>query len=458
MKFIFCASFLLVFSTGCSWTNKMVKKKSDKRPNSKLSYVTGYGIGQKAGKDFINKEEQNLFLVGVYQGLKGKESAWDLTADLQKQQEEKQEQLQAEVQKQLTELLEEQQSQAQEETAGMLPSVESDVQADAPAGGVVQPAVAQPAVAQLADQQPPVTGDTGERVPPPASGEAKAPAQVQQRETAGKPIQAKAPAGGQAKTAQPAKAVQANTKPQANKPGQAKAVQANTKPQANKPGQAKAVQANNKPAQTNKPGQAKAVQANTKPQANKPGQAKAVQANTKPQANKPGQAKAVQANTKPQANKPGQAKPAQAKAVTTEKQSKPNTLTGGNMAERGKKFLEENGKKPGVTTTASGLQYEVIKAGTGKSPSATDKVEVHYRGTLIDGKEFDSSYRRKATITFPLNGVIKGWTEGLQLMKEGGKSKFYIPSSLAYGSKGAPPNIPPDAVLIFEVELIKVVL
>ncbi len=128
---------------------------------------------------------------------------------------------------------------------------------------------------------------------------------------------------------------------------------------------------------------------------------------------------------------------------------------GNNNMEQGKNFLEENSNQAGVKVTASGLQYEVLKEGSGKSPTAEDKVEVHYRGTLINGKEFDSSYSRNQTVTFPLNGVIKGWTEGLQLMKEGAKYKFYIPSELAYGSAGTP-GIPPDSVLIFEVELIKV--
>ena len=127
----------------------------------------------------------------------------------------------------------------------------------------------------------------------------------------------------------------------------------------------------------------------------------------------------------------------------------------GAKMETGKKFLEENKVKSGVKETASGLQYKVLREGTGKQPSATDSVEVHYRGTLIDGTEFDSSYKRKQTITFPLNGVIKGWTEGLQIMKEGAKYEFYIPSELAYGSTGTS-GIPPNSVLIFEVELIKV--
>ena len=126
--------------------------------------------------------------------------------------------------------------------------------------------------------------------------------------------------------------------------------------------------------------------------------------------------------------------------------------------EQGKEFLKKNKEKSGVKTTASGLQYKVIKDGSGKSPSVNNKVEVHYRGTFLDGKEFDSSYKRNQTITFPLGGVIKGWTEGLQLMKEGAKYEFYIPSELAYGSSGTPgtQGIPPHSVLIFEVELIKV--
>ncbi len=124
--------------------------------------------------------------------------------------------------------------------------------------------------------------------------------------------------------------------------------------------------------------------------------------------------------------------------------------------EKGEAFLAENGKRDGVKTTASGLQYEVLTEGTGASPKATDTVEVHYRGTLIDGKEFDSSYKRGETIQFPLNGVIPGWTEGVQLMKEGAKYRFFIPSKLAYGSRGAGGVIGPDETLIFDVELIKV--
>src|SRR6201997_102063 len=122
----------------------------------------------------------------------------------------------------------------------------------------------------------------------------------------------------------------------------------------------------------------------------------------------------------------------------------------------GTKFLEENKKKPGVKTTASGLQYKLIKEGTGAQPKATDMVTVSYRGTLIDGTEFDSSYKRGQPATFPLNGVIKGWTEGLQLMKQGSKYQFFVPSNLAYGERAVGPDIAPNATLVFEVELIDV--
>ncbi len=124
--------------------------------------------------------------------------------------------------------------------------------------------------------------------------------------------------------------------------------------------------------------------------------------------------------------------------------------------EKGEQYLAENAKKETVKTTASGLQYEVLTEGTGKSPSATDTVKVHYRGTLIDGTEFDSSYSRGEPAEFPLNRVIPGWTEGVQLMKEGAKYRFVIPSQLAYGSRGAGPVIGPDETLIFEVELLEV--
>ena len=122
-----------------------------------------------------------------------------------------------------------------------------------------------------------------------------------------------------------------------------------------------------------------------------------------------------------------------------------------------KKFLEENAKKEGVKTTESGLQYTVIKEGEGAKPKATDTVKVHYKGTLVDGTEFDSSYKRGEPISFPLNGVIKGWTEGLQLMPVGSTYRFFIPSDLGYGDRGAGADIPGGAALIFDVELIQVV-
>lgn len=120
------------------------------------------------------------------------------------------------------------------------------------------------------------------------------------------------------------------------------------------------------------------------------------------------------------------------------------------------KFLEENKTKPGVKTTASGLQYEVLKEGSGARPAATDTVVVNYAGTLIDGTEFDNSYKRGQPIEFPLNRVIPGWTEGLQLMTVGSKYKFYIPHQLGYGMNGAGGSIPGGATLIFEVELLNV--
>lgn len=123
--------------------------------------------------------------------------------------------------------------------------------------------------------------------------------------------------------------------------------------------------------------------------------------------------------------------------------------------EDGKKFLEENAKKEGVKTTESGLQYKVITEGTGPSPTETSVVEVDYKGTLIDGTEFDSSYKNGKPVQFPVNGVIKGWTEALQLMKQGAKWELYIPSDLAYGPGGAGGLIGPNSTLIFEVELHK---
>lgn len=122
----------------------------------------------------------------------------------------------------------------------------------------------------------------------------------------------------------------------------------------------------------------------------------------------------------------------------------------------GEKFLAENGKKEGVVTLKSGLQYEVLREGNGKKPKATDQVKCHYEGTLINGQVFDSSYKRNEPAVFPLNQVIPGWTEGLQLMQEGAKYRFYIPYILAYGESGAGGSIPPFATLIFDVELLEV--
>lgn len=124
--------------------------------------------------------------------------------------------------------------------------------------------------------------------------------------------------------------------------------------------------------------------------------------------------------------------------------------------EAGKKFLDENAKREGVVTTSTGLQYEVLKEGSGDSPKETDQVTVHYHGTLIDGTVFDSSVDRGQPATFPVNGVIPGWVEALQLMNTGAKYKLFIPSDLAYGERGAGGAIGPHATLIFEVELISI--
>mgnify|MGYP001207045706 FL=1 len=124
--------------------------------------------------------------------------------------------------------------------------------------------------------------------------------------------------------------------------------------------------------------------------------------------------------------------------------------------EAGEKFLAENAKRDGVTTTATGLQYEVLVEGSGDSPKETDQVTVHYHGTLIDGTVFDSSVERGQPATFPVNGVIAGWVEALQLMNPGAKYKLFIPSNLAYGERGAGGSIGPNATLIFEVELISI--
>jgi len=125
-------------------------------------------------------------------------------------------------------------------------------------------------------------------------------------------------------------------------------------------------------------------------------------------------------------------------------------------ASEGTKFLEENKKKDGVKTTGSGLQYKALKQGTGAQPKESDTVTVNYRGTLINGTEFDSSYKRGQPATFPLSGVIKGWTEGLQLMKVGSKYQLFVPPNLGYGDRAVGPDISPNSTLIFEVELLDI--
>ena len=139
-----------------------------------------------------------------------------------------------------------------------------------------------------------------------------------------------------------------------------------------------------------------------------------------------------------------------------EKMQKENAEKGKKALEEGRVFLENNGKRAEVTTTKSGLQYEVLKEGNGKHPKATDKVRCHYEGTLIDGTVFDSSYQRNEPAVFGLNQVITGWTEGVQLMGEGAKFRFYVPYLLAYGEAGAGASIPPYSTLIFDVELLEV--
>ena len=142
--------------------------------------------------------------------------------------------------------------------------------------------------------------------------------------------------------------------------------------------------------------------------------------------------------------------------VMVAKQEEVRKALGEKNKKEGEAFLAENKVKQGVTTTPSGLQYKVIKPGTGKKPKASDTVTVNYRGTLIGGTEFDSSYRRGKPATFPVNGVIPGWTEALQLMEEGAKMELVIPSRLAYGEQGAGQAIGPNATLVFEVELISI--
>lgn len=143
------------------------------------------------------------------------------------------------------------------------------------------------------------------------------------------------------------------------------------------------------------------------------------------------------------------------KEIVAKQEAKSKAAAEKNLKD-GDAFMAENGKKEGVVTLPSGLQYKVIEEGSGKSPTATDTVTVNYRGTLVDGSEFDSSYKRGEPATFPVGGVIPGWTEALQLMKEGAKWQVVIPPALAYGERGAAPVIGPNSTLVFEVELIKV--
>lgn len=147
---------------------------------------------------------------------------------------------------------------------------------------------------------------------------------------------------------------------------------------------------------------------------------------------------------------------AKASSVKNKAEEAANKIKYAPIMKEGQDFLEQNKKRAGVQTTASGLQYEVLNAGTGVKPQATDSVLVHYKGTLLNGKQFDSSYDRGEPISFPLNRVIPGWTEGVQLMPAGSKYKFFIPYNLAYGERGAGQDIPPYSTLIFEVELLKV--
>jgi FKBP-type peptidyl-prolyl cis-trans isomerase FklB len=140
-------------------------------------------------------------------------------------------------------------------------------------------------------------------------------------------------------------------------------------------------------------------------------------------------------------------------ALTKQLEEKQKALAEQNVKD-GEKFLAANKTKEGVKTTASGLQYKVIKEGTGPQPKVTDSVVAHYRGTLINGTEFDSSYKRGQPATFPLSGVIKGWTEGLQLMKVGSKYQLFIPANLAYGDRAMGADIAPNSTLIFEIELV----
>ena len=148
---------------------------------------------------------------------------------------------------------------------------------------------------------------------------------------------------------------------------------------------------------------------------------------------------------------------AEAQRTVSEFMQKQQAEAGKAVREAGEKFLAENAEKPGVVVRPSGLQYTVITEGTGAKPKATDRVKCHYEGTLTNGQVFDSSYRRGEPAVFPLNGVIAGWTEGVQLMAEGAKYRFFIPYHLAYGERGAGQSIPPYAALVFDVELIEIV-
>ncbi len=146
----------------------------------------------------------------------------------------------------------------------------------------------------------------------------------------------------------------------------------------------------------------------------------------------------------------------EAQALFQQRQQEQAAEQGKNNQSAGEAFLAANAKKEGITTTASGLQYKIISKGDGTLPTAADTVQVHYRGTLIDGTEFDSSYKHGGPATFPLNGVIPGWTEGLQLISKGGKAELYIPSALAYGPNGMGQVIGPNSALVFEVELLDI--
>ncbi|MBQ0720170.1 MAG: FKBP-type peptidyl-prolyl cis-trans isomerase [Gammaproteobacteria bacterium] len=143
--------------------------------------------------------------------------------------------------------------------------------------------------------------------------------------------------------------------------------------------------------------------------------------------------------------------------AVNERVQKKQAETAGQLTAEGEKFLADNAQRAGITVTASGLQYEVLSEGKGAMPSSSAKVRTHYHGTLLDGTVFDSSYDRGEPAEFPVNGVIAGWTEALQLMKEGAKWRLYVPSALAYGEKGAGGAIGPHATLIFDVELLAIV-